>query len=145
VKDLANYNYAARGGGPAQPSVDINITSQGVIASPQVGAGTGSFLHNLHILSQHGVTKLTMRTPQRNFEPAQSRHIGCRRLNEAINKEEMVAVGKVVFTSREHIIALEARGKGLVGITLRYPMRCGKSKSILMTSLPQRSPRICWN
>jgi DNA end-binding protein Ku len=42
-------------------------------------------------------------------------------IREAINKEGMVAVGKVVFTSREHIIALEARGKGLVGITLRYP------------------------
>jgi len=41
-------------------------------------------------------------------------------IREAINKEGMVAVGKVVFTSREHIIALEARGKGLVGITLRY-------------------------
>jgi DNA end-binding protein Ku len=26
-----------------------------------------------------------------------------------------------LFTSREHIIALEARGKGLLGITLRYP------------------------
>jgi DNA end-binding protein Ku len=33
----------------------------------------------------------------------------------------MVAIGKVVFTSREHIIALEARGKGLLGVTLRYP------------------------
>ncbi len=33
----------------------------------------------------------------------------------------MVALGKVVFTSREHIIALEARGKGLMGVTLRYP------------------------
>jgi DNA end-binding protein Ku len=33
----------------------------------------------------------------------------------------MVAIGKVVFTSREHIIALEARGNGLLGITLRYP------------------------
>jgi DNA end-binding protein Ku len=33
----------------------------------------------------------------------------------------MVAIGKVVFTPREHIIALEARGKGLLGITLRYP------------------------
>ena len=28
---------------------------------------------------------------------------------------------KVVFTSRERIIALEARGKGLLGCTLRYP------------------------
>src|ERR1700719_3747049 len=42
-------------------------------------------------------------------------------IREAIRKEGMVAVGKVVFTSREHIIALEARGKGLLGITLRYP------------------------
>jgi DNA end-binding protein Ku len=33
----------------------------------------------------------------------------------------MVAIGKIVFTSREHIIALEARGKGLLGVTLRYP------------------------
>ena len=42
-------------------------------------------------------------------------------IREAIRKEGMVAVGKVVFTSREHVIALEARGKGMVGLTLRYP------------------------
>jgi DNA end-binding protein Ku len=42
-------------------------------------------------------------------------------IREAIRKEGMVAVGKVVFTSREHIIALEARGKGMMGVTLRYP------------------------
>jgi DNA end-binding protein Ku len=42
-------------------------------------------------------------------------------IREAIQKEGMVALGKVVFTSREHIIALEARGKGMVGVTLRYP------------------------
>jgi DNA end-binding protein Ku len=42
-------------------------------------------------------------------------------IREAIRKEGMVAIGKVVFTSREHIIALEARDKGMVGVTLRYP------------------------
>jgi DNA end-binding protein Ku len=42
-------------------------------------------------------------------------------IREAIRKEGMVAVGKVVFTSREHIIALEPRGKGMMGVTLRYP------------------------
>jgi len=42
-------------------------------------------------------------------------------IREAIRKEGMVALGKVVFTSREHIIALKARGKGMVGLTLRYP------------------------
>src|SRR6516164_5057050 len=42
-------------------------------------------------------------------------------IREAIRKEGMVALGKVVFTSREHIIALEPRNKGMVGVTLRYP------------------------
>jgi DNA end-binding protein Ku len=42
-------------------------------------------------------------------------------IREAIRKEGMVALAKIVFTSREHIIALEARGKGMMGMTLRYP------------------------
>jgi DNA end-binding protein Ku len=42
-------------------------------------------------------------------------------IREAIKQEGMVALGKVVFTSREHIIALKPRGKGLMGVTLRYP------------------------
>jgi DNA end-binding protein Ku len=42
-------------------------------------------------------------------------------IRDAIRKEGMVAIGKVVFTSREHIIALEARDKGMVGTTLRFP------------------------
>jgi DNA end-binding protein Ku len=33
----------------------------------------------------------------------------------------MVAIGRVVLTRREHIIALEPKGRGLVGLTLRYP------------------------
>jgi hypothetical protein len=40
-------------------------------------------------------------------------------IRAAIRQEGMVGIGKVVFTSREHIIALEARGKGMLGITLR--------------------------
>ena len=47
-------------------------------------------------------------------------------IREAIHKEGMVAVGKVVFTSREHIIALEARDNGMLGITLRYPYEVRK-------------------
>jgi DNA end-binding protein Ku len=38
----------------------------------------------------------------------------------------MVALGRVVFTSREHVITLEARGKGLLGMTLRYPYEVRK-------------------
>ncbi len=47
-------------------------------------------------------------------------------IREAIRKEGMVALGRVVFTSREHVIALEPRGKGLLGITLRYPYEIRK-------------------
>jgi len=42
-------------------------------------------------------------------------------IREAIKKEGMVALGRVVFTNREHVIALEPRGSGLMGVTLRYP------------------------
>src|ERR1700727_2897756 len=48
-------------------------------------------------------------------------------IREAIRKEGMVALGKVVFTSREHIIALEARGNGLLGITFGYPSGVGET------------------
>jgi DNA end-binding protein Ku len=33
----------------------------------------------------------------------------------------MVAIGRVVLSRREHIIPLEAHGRGLMGLTLRYP------------------------
>jgi DNA end-binding protein Ku len=49
-------------------------------------------------------------------------------IREAIKQEGMVAIGKVVFTSREHIIALEPRGKGLMGVTLRYPYEVRKEQ-----------------
>jgi DNA end-binding protein Ku len=32
-----------------------------------------------------------------------------------------LAIGRVVLTNREHVIALEARDKGLMGMLLRYP------------------------
>jgi DNA end-binding protein Ku len=34
---------------------------------------------------------------------------------------DKVAIARLVLTNREHIIALEARGKGQVGMLLRYP------------------------
>jgi DNA end-binding protein Ku len=49
-------------------------------------------------------------------------------IREAIRKEGMVALGKVVFTSREHVIALEARGRGMMGVTLRYPYEVRKEE-----------------
>src|SRR5262249_42220447 len=42
-------------------------------------------------------------------------------IRDAIEDERMMALGRVVFTSREHVIGLETRDKGIMGITLRYP------------------------
>src|ERR1700757_4291292 len=42
-------------------------------------------------------------------------------IRETIRDMNMVAIGRVVLTNREHIIALEPMEKGLVGTLLRYP------------------------
>jgi len=42
-------------------------------------------------------------------------------IRDTIGKMNMVALGRVVLTRREHVIALEPRGRGLLGLTLRYP------------------------
>lgn len=49
-------------------------------------------------------------------------------IREAIKQEGMVALGRVVFTSREHIIGIKPRGKGLMGVTLRYPYEVRKEE-----------------
>jgi DNA end-binding protein Ku len=42
-------------------------------------------------------------------------------IRETIREMDKVAVGRVVLTNREHIIALEPLDKGLMGTLLRYP------------------------
>ena len=42
-------------------------------------------------------------------------------IRDVIEKMDMVAIGRVVLTSREHVIAMQPRGKGLMGTLLRYP------------------------
>ncbi|MDF2764945.1 MAG: repair protein [Rhodospirillales bacterium] len=42
-------------------------------------------------------------------------------IREAIAATGQVAIGRLVLTTREHMIALEPRGKGLMGTLLRYP------------------------
>src|SRR6202035_5673636 len=42
-------------------------------------------------------------------------------IRETIREMNKVAIGRVVLTSRQHIIALEPLEKGLVGTLLRYP------------------------
>ena len=42
-------------------------------------------------------------------------------IRETVRTMKKVAIGRVVLTNREHIIALEALDKGLMGTLLRYP------------------------
>jgi DNA end-binding protein Ku len=42
-------------------------------------------------------------------------------IRDTIGKLNMIALGRVVLTRREHVIALEPKGRGLLGLTLRYP------------------------
>ena len=62
-------------------------------------------------------------------------------IREAIRKEGMVAIGKVVFTSREHIIALEPRDKGMMGVTLRYPYEVRKPDEYFADITDEKIPR----
>lgn len=62
-------------------------------------------------------------------------------IREAIRKEGMAAIAKVVFTSREHVIALEARDKGVLGITLRYPYEVRKPEQYFDDIAEERIPK----
>jgi DNA end-binding protein Ku len=42
-------------------------------------------------------------------------------IRDAMKDKGKVALGRIVLTNREHVIALKPLGKGLLGTTLRYP------------------------
>jgi DNA end-binding protein Ku len=51
-------------------------------------------------------------------------------IREALNEEGMVGIGRVVFGSREHMIAIKPRDNGMVGTTLRYPYEVRKPQEV---------------
>src|SRR5580704_17701720 len=42
-------------------------------------------------------------------------------IRDAMANQDRVALARIVLTNREHVIAIEPLGKGLLGTTLRYP------------------------
>ena len=62
-------------------------------------------------------------------------------IRDAIRQEGMVAIAKVVFTSREHMIALEPRGKGMMGVTLRYPYEVRKPDEYFSRDRKRKGPQ----
>jgi DNA end-binding protein Ku len=49
-------------------------------------------------------------------------------IRETVRSMNKVAIGRVVLTNREHIVALEPLGKGLMGTLLRYPYEVRSEK-----------------
>ena len=65
-------------------------------------------------------------------------------IRETIREMNKVAIGRVVLTNREHIIALEPMDKGLMGTLLRYPYEVRDPRTnISTTSRTSKSPRTC--
>ena len=42
-------------------------------------------------------------------------------IRDAMKDQDRVALARIVLTNREHVMAIEPLGKGLLGTTLRYP------------------------
>jgi DNA end-binding protein Ku len=42
-------------------------------------------------------------------------------IRDAMKNQDRVALARIVLTNREHVIAIEPLGKGLIGTTLRFP------------------------
>jgi DNA end-binding protein Ku len=62
-------------------------------------------------------------------------------IREAMKKEGMVALGRVILTTREHVIAIEPHGQGLLGITLRYPYEIRKGADYFGDLQDERVPK----
>ena len=60
-------------------------------------------------------------------------------IREAMRHKTMVALGRLVLSKRERVIALEPYGKGLLGTTLRYPYEVRDAKDYF-ADLPELAP-----
>jgi DNA end-binding protein Ku len=64
-------------------------------------------------------------------------------IREAMRHKSMVALGRLVLSKRERVIALEPYGKGLLGTTLRYAYEVRDAKDCLpLLKASSTCPRI---
>jgi hypothetical protein len=82
----------------------------------------GSGPHHSTFLACDGPTPAHCRVASRvHANPYAKEGTGNENRWETIREMNKVAIGRVVLTNREHIVALEPLEKGLVGTLLRYP------------------------
>jgi DNA end-binding protein Ku len=60
-------------------------------------------------------------------------------IRDAMKDKERVALGRIVMAHREHVIAIEPLGKGMLGTTLRFPYELREEKPFFSDI---RSPRV---
>ena len=60
-------------------------------------------------------------------------------LREVMRSKALVALGRIVLSKRERVIALEAYDRGLIGTTLRYPYEVRNSKDYF-DDIPDLTP-----
>jgi DNA end-binding protein Ku len=60
-------------------------------------------------------------------------------IRDTIGKMNMVALGRVVLTRREHVIALEPKDRGLLGLTLRFPYEV-RDQAAYFEDIPELKP-----
>jgi Ku protein len=67
-------------------------------------------------------------------------------IRDAMRNKERVALGRIVMANREHVMAIEPCGKGLLGTTLRYPYELREAddffKGIRAPQVPKESVRL---
>jgi DNA end-binding protein Ku len=62
-------------------------------------------------------------------------------IREAISKEGMVALARIVLTTREHMVAIEPRGKGLMATLLRYPYEVRRPEEVFDDIPDEKIPK----
>jgi DNA end-binding protein Ku len=62
-------------------------------------------------------------------------------IREAIKAKGMVAIGRVVLSTREHVIALEARDRGLLGMLLHYPYEVRRPDEYFRDIPAEKAPK----
>jgi DNA end-binding protein Ku len=60
-------------------------------------------------------------------------------IREAMRSKALVALGRIVLTKRERVIALEPHDKGLIGTTLHYPYEVRNSQDYF-ADIPELTP-----
>jgi DNA end-binding protein Ku len=64
-------------------------------------------------------------------------------IREAMKDKDRVALARIVLTNREHVMAIEPMGKGLLGTILRYDYEVRDEKELFRACRARRSPKRC--